>query len=1126
MSATDAELEQLDELAAEISARFRRGEHPSVAEYAGKYPQLASELKALFPTIAAMERLKVKKEFRSGSRASLRGLQLTRLGDFRIIREIGRGGMGIVYEAEQESLARRVAVKVLPRHVLLAPEHLQRFQREAQIAGRLHQTNIVSVFGVGEHEGFHYYVMPFIQGVGLDRVIHRLAETNTPVSLEGDTKTAKSTAVDDGGPLAQLDEVVRQLFSDSRPQVGAAAHRSTLAHPERAAAGAVAACSAGSIGAEVPGAAAASRWARIARIGWQVANALDFAHQHGTLHCDIKPANLLVDAQGTVWVTDFGVAKAMQADKLTRTGDVTGTLHYTAPERFQGQTDARSDVYSLGLTLYELLALRPAFYDADRESLLRRILEGHPTALRKLVPDIPRDLETIVLTAIAREPRQRYQTARDLAEDLERFREDRPILARRSSTYERLARWGRKNPAIASLLGAVTALVVAVVFLITRGLIDSRQLQEAESKQRHKAEQTTQVALDVLDRIYAQFAPRDSGSAELALTGSEGTEVAIPVRPALSPETAVVLENLLAFYDRLAIDGADNRELRREAAKANRRVADIQAHLGQRDKAQAAYRKALLLYEELAAESNDDNFSSELANIHNELARLNQSSAKQDAAQTDLHEALQILEPLAAQASALPETRYELARTYYSLATAIRGSNIPMGRDLIELSHEPPNRRDNGPPGFRGPAGRGPDGFAPNGAGLEGPGHDGPEHDGPGHDGPGHDGPGHDGPGHDGPNGRGPYGRPLDGPGSKSAFQGPNGSSAPRGNAPENPPGEHPDPSREPAPGDFGDGSGPGRPPQRPGFGALDRFEQRDPGPPRDRGFDPHGPPPDESEGFHPPGPGPDHPRGNGGPAGNPREEDAYLQKAIALLKVLCVEVPTEPDYRQLLARCYRELARSPIATPSDANGGFDQALQILQKLVKDFPQQPEYRFDLIVTQSRLAAREPRDLAAKRELEQQLRGALESAAQLVSENPDIPAYAAFQVPLLHKLAALTRGMGRAEDSLAALRQAEKIQLDLVARYPDVPSYQLWLVIVQRSLAEILRSQGQLADARQLLEAAVQTLSGMPQTAATPRPARELLSDSYYRLSLILNQLGDKQASAELLRKAQRAGPPQ
>jgi serine/threonine protein kinase len=177
------------------------------------------------------------------------------------------------------------------------------------------------------------------------------------------------------------------------------------------------------------------------------------------LHRDVKPSNLLLDVWGTVWLTDFGLAKATGTPDLTRTGDLLGTLRYMAPERFEGHADVRSDVYALGLTLYELLALRPAFAGHDQAEVVRHITAEAPR-LDRIDPRLPRDLVTIVHKAMARSPADRYQTARALADDLRRFLDDRSILARRASLAEQGWRWCRRNPTGAGLLAALLALLL------------------------------------------------------------------------------------------------------------------------------------------------------------------------------------------------------------------------------------------------------------------------------------------------------------------------------------------------------------------------------------------------------------------------------------------------------------------------------------------------------------------------------------------------------------------------------------------------------------------------------------------------------------------------------------------
>ncbi len=363
-------------------------------------------------------------------------LQSGRLGDFRILREVGRGGMGIVYEALQESLGRHIALKVLLPHAVLDDRSLRRFQQEARSAARLHHSNIVPVFGVGACDGQHYYVMQFIQGLGLDRVLAALRRRSSETAGGPEDCSADTLA---GSLLSGVFAPAEASFNTPPPEPTSPA---VLSDPGR------------------------PYWQSVARIGIQAAEALAYAHTQGVLHRDVKPSNLLVDGQGTVWVTDFGLAKASDSEDLTHSGDVVGTLRYLAPERFAGRVDARSDVYALGLTLYELLTLRPAFDRTGRDELLRQVMHDEPPAPRQVNPSVPRDLQTIVLKAMARDPAHRYRGAAELADDLKRFHEDRPIRARPVSGVEKLWRWCRRNPALALALAAVVLLAVGAFLWI------------------------------------------------------------------------------------------------------------------------------------------------------------------------------------------------------------------------------------------------------------------------------------------------------------------------------------------------------------------------------------------------------------------------------------------------------------------------------------------------------------------------------------------------------------------------------------------------------------------------------------------------------------------------------------
>jgi serine/threonine protein kinase len=449
MPDTNGERNPIDRLAEEFAERLRQGEHPALTEYVLQYPELADEIRELFPALVMMEQFKPT----SADSAGAADRQPERIGDYRLLREIGRGGMGVVYEAEQLSLSRHVALKVLSEASLTNPTYLERFRREAKAAARLHHTNIVPVFGVGEGDGVYYYAMQFIHGESLDKVLHdlrrlRAGQGTTP----GGDVTVDAAA---SGSVAQ--SLLTGRFECAAPQEMIGASTPEFAPP--------------SSSGTLSGAESKAEYCRsVTRVGIQVAEALDYAHNQGILHRDIKPSNLLLDLQGAVWVTDFGLAKAEDADELTSTGDIVGTLRYMAPERFEGASLPRSDVYALGMTLYEMLTLRPAFGETNRAKLIQRILHEDPPAPRKLDPRIPRDLETVVLKAIAHDPSRRYATAGDLAEDLRRFLADRPVRARRSRLPERLWRWCRRNPAVASLTAVIALLLLLVaVGLVSRG---------------------------------------------------------------------------------------------------------------------------------------------------------------------------------------------------------------------------------------------------------------------------------------------------------------------------------------------------------------------------------------------------------------------------------------------------------------------------------------------------------------------------------------------------------------------------------------------------------------------------------------------------------------------------------
>jgi eukaryotic-like serine/threonine-protein kinase len=507
MSSASRNYGRFDELAEEFARRYRLGERPSLEEFVDRLPEMADEIREMFPTLVAVEQAEGDARADASLSPPAAAPRHSQIGDYRILREIGRGGMGVVYEAEQISLGRRVALKVLPSHAVDDRKTLERFRREAKAAARLHHTNIVPVFEVGRDRDVSFYAMQLIQGQGLEQVIDELARLRHPDRKSGshartaaDVQSARLSAILAPAPGSassrkrELSRVAESLLSgrllsdglessdddfaasialDATEQfnpdaISGRSPASAIGDHPMAARAADAASSAvlpgGTHVSEVDSSVRRQPFFRsVAQIGRQAAQGLAYAHARGIVHRDIKPSNLLLDTAGVVWITDFGLAKA-EDDGLTVTGDILGTLRYMAPERFRGEGDARADIYALGLTLYELLTLRPAYNSSDRLKLMEQVKGEEPARPRSIDSRVPRDLETIVLKAIEKEPGARYQSAEAMSEDLRRFLADEPIRARQISTSERYWRWARRNPWIATLGGVLTAvLVVATV---------------------------------------------------------------------------------------------------------------------------------------------------------------------------------------------------------------------------------------------------------------------------------------------------------------------------------------------------------------------------------------------------------------------------------------------------------------------------------------------------------------------------------------------------------------------------------------------------------------------------------------------------------------------------------------
>ncbi len=528
---------RLSKVLDEYLDQLRAGAAPAAAELMARHPDLAGDLEECLTCLDFIHQA-AQTPRREGTLAEAldAGRGTADLGEFRIVREIGKGGMGVVYEAEQLSLHRRVALKVLPFAAALDTRHLQRFKNEAQAAACLHHSNIVPIYAVGCDRGVHYYAMQFIDGQSLAEVIEQLRCNHTaPSTREGDT------------PAAALSTVLSARGGEF--------------------------------------------FRAVARLGVQAAEALDHAHQQGIIHRDVKPSNLLLDAAGHLWVADFGLARFQAGPGMTATGGTVGTLRYMSPEQALAKralVDHRSDVYALGVTLYELLTLQPAYPGSDREELLRQIAAGEPQPPRRLKPAIPVEFETIVLKAMAREPESRYQTAQEMADDLRRFLEGQPILAKRPNLRERLVRWSRRHrAALGAALGMLLLSFVGLLVGSWKEQARTKAFADEADRQRQRAEASFDNALHGVARMLMQL---DAPSGD---------------SPHIDPQLRKkLIEQGLGFFREIIDKNKNNQDptVRFQSSKAYYEIAWVYCSLNEAENCRAEMEKSFALLEGLLAE--------------------------------------------------------------------------------------------------------------------------------------------------------------------------------------------------------------------------------------------------------------------------------------------------------------------------------------------------------------------------------------------------------------------------------------------------------------------------------------------------------------------------------------------
>lgn len=540
-AAAEEDLDDPQLLAAvdEYLKAVERGERPTREAWAARYPELGRALEDCLDGLELVQSAAPKPKPITLPDSAVG----QPIGDFRLIREIGRGGMGVVYEAEQLSLGRKVAVKVLPFAAALDAKHLQRFRNEAQAAAHLHHSNIVPVYAVGCERGVHFYAMQLIDGRTLASVIRELR------SLEGrgDRKPWHS---DSGGTVLPFMPPPKETSKEPTDSTTSSMATDRMRRSR-------------------------DFYRTVSQLALQAAQALEHAHQMGVVHRDVKPGNLLVDHRGHLWVTDFGLARLPFDVSLTMTGDMLGTLRYMSPEQALGKraiVDHRTDVYSLGATLYELLTLEYAVPGTDRQEVLQRLANEEPRSPRQHDKNLPVELETIVLKALAKSPSERYSTAGEFADDLQRFLSDRPILARPPTLVDRVGKWARRHRTfvgasavfivlLAAGLGVSTAMIAREHLKTAAALKSEKEHAEAAAKAQKSAEARFQQARRVVD-VLTQVGEEDLSDV-----------------PHTRDVRRKVLETALAYYEDFLREREGDPALQAELAAARLRISRVLGEL-------------------------------------------------------------------------------------------------------------------------------------------------------------------------------------------------------------------------------------------------------------------------------------------------------------------------------------------------------------------------------------------------------------------------------------------------------------------------------------------------------------------------------------------------------------------
>jgi serine/threonine protein kinase/tetratricopeptide (TPR) repeat protein len=586
-----------------------------------------------------------------------------RVGDYELIREIGRGGMGVVYEARQISLDRRVAVKLLPFAAVLDGKQIARFKHEAQAAAQLHHPNIVPVFAIGVERGVHYYAMQFIDGQPLDRVIVDLGEKYQRKQKKGagnkgqgtgDTTRRTDAHAMHGGMANQwsafgshgIEESVEPALA---PTVEYSAHTTQHEGPLNAEPRTL------NPGRRHQRPLPSDHYNNVLRLGVQAAEALHAAHEYGVVHRDIKPSNLLVEVGGKLWITDFGLARCQRDVSLTRTGDVVGTMRYMSPEQAAGQSalvDHRSDIYSLGVTLYELATLQPAFPEERGPALLRQIDSYDPPRPRQVRSEMPVDLETVILKAMARERDERYTTAAQLAADLANVLEGKPTAARPPTLLDRAGRWVRRRQRTVAV--TLATLLIAVVGLSTSVFMVAGAKNRASSSAR-QFEALYRQAQEMID--------------ELGMQSAEDLRYVVGAEQQRQRTLQRTIRYLTTLADESKQDKSKQKgHLQKSAAVAYAKIGGLQQQLGLNEQALESYHEAGRMLSQLNEQGTFDvDVQRQLALVENSVGLTLLRQGKLDDARERFVEASQRQERLLARTASNLDVQADLAASLCNL---------------------------------------------------------------------------------------------------------------------------------------------------------------------------------------------------------------------------------------------------------------------------------------------------------------------------------------------------------------------------------------------------------------------------------------------------------------------------